>query len=154
MPTRRTPAQAAVDQRRRDLAAIHLMAAQLGLDTADADPGSAYRAMLLQHGGNTSAAALDAPARARVLSHLRQAVGVKTPPRDGWHAQKIRTLWADLARLGVLEDPSEAGLSRFVHRMTSLHGVRFLDTRQANLVIESLKSWHKREAAKEPKASA
>lgn len=59
-------------RRRRELAAIHKGAAQLGLDTQDRDPDSVYRTMLRQVGGATSAADLDAAGRRRVLDHLRR----------------------------------------------------------------------------------
>lgn len=57
------------DPRRRDLAAIHIAAKQLGLDD------DAYRAMLQTVAGARSAADLDATGRRAVLNHLRRLIG-------------------------------------------------------------------------------
>lgn len=74
--------------RRRDLAAIHIFAEQLGMDTSDKHPGSEYRQMLLTVGGPTakdkageiSSGNLDHVGRSRVRAHLYQltrARGIK-----------------------------------------------------------------------------
>lgn len=135
-------------RRKRDLAAIHLLAEQVGLDTADKDPSSAYRQMLQAQGGKTSAGDLDERGRARVLAHLRKAAGQAARPRDGWHAELIVKLWRQLADLGALHDPSENGLNAFVASQTGISAPRFLPTQQANRIVETLKSWISREAAK------
>jgi phage gp16-like protein len=68
--------------RRRDLAAIHIAAEQLGLDRAT------YEAMLFtvagptaRRGGKISAAHLDDVGRRRVLEHLRRVGWQRTAPR-------------------------------------------------------------------------
>lgn len=65
--------------RRRDLAAIHIFADQLGMDTTDRNPQSEYRSILFTVGGPTarrgdeiSAAFLDNVGRQRVRAHLYQ----------------------------------------------------------------------------------
>lgn len=146
----RTRPRAHAADRRRDLAAIHAAAAQLGLDTTDASVSSAYRLILKAQAGVTSAADADAAGRRRVLAYLRrQARGTQSPPRDGWQAEKMRTLWTRLAAAGVLHDPSEQGLRAFVASLTGVAALRWLDTRQGNRVIEALKAWCARTAARE-----
>lgn len=146
----RTAAHRPVDpaQRKRDLAAIHLLAQQVGLDTSDKDASSDYRQMLQAQGGVTSAALLDERGRARVLAHLRKAAGQASKPRDGWHADLIRKLWGQLAELGALKDPTEQGLNAFVMSQTGVSSPRFLPTTSSNRIVETLKSWISREAAK------
>lgn len=130
--------------RRRELAAIHATAAQLGLDTSDRDPGCAYRLLLQAQAGVSSAADADAAGRRRVLAYLRRQAGQAAPrevPRDGWQAEKMRTLWARLGAAGALTDPSEQGLLAFTQALTGVAALRWLDTRQGNRVIEALKAW-------------
>lgn len=107
--------------RRRDLAAIHVFAAQLGMDTADKSPSSEYRSMLFTVGGPSarrgeeiSAAFLDHVGRQRVRQHLyqltkargikqkgegRQPAGRPTPPPDRVKmVRKIRAMLYDAGR--------------------------------------------------------
>lgn len=60
------------DARRRELAKIHILAGQLGLDTADANPESEYRSILWTIGRQRSAGDLDQAGRLAVLDHLNQ----------------------------------------------------------------------------------
>jgi hypothetical protein len=83
---------AAPDTRRRELAAIHILAAQLGMDTRDQNPDSEYHSMLYTVGGaaaerkgKRSAGHLDFVGRHRVLDHLHallRARGLKRPRRS------------------------------------------------------------------------
>lgn len=59
------------DRRRRELAAIHIGASQLGMDTADKNVESDYRRMLWSVARVRSAMDLDDAGRKRVLDHLR-----------------------------------------------------------------------------------
>lgn len=61
---------AAPDARRRELAKIHLLAHELGMDTADVNPDSEYRAILFSIGRVRSAGDLDQAGRLAVLDHL------------------------------------------------------------------------------------
>jgi len=58
--------------RNRELAAIHIGAQQLGMDTSDKNPSSEYRSMLWTHGRVYSAADLDHAGRKAVIEHLRK----------------------------------------------------------------------------------
>lgn len=143
---------AAIDQaadRRRKLAAIHAAAAKLGLDTADKSPGSAYRTILQAQGGVTSAADLDADGRRKVLAYLlRQANPTGTPaPKGGWQLAKIEALWRELGATGALRDPSPTGLADFVQARQGVSSPLWLNTQQANHVVEALKAWKARALA-------
>lgn len=138
--------------RRAHIAAIHASANKLGMDTADKNPASEYRTMLQAVGGKTSTTEMDDDALARVVKHLMRTLNPnagRAKPKDGWHAQKIRDLWAELGQLGVLNDPSEQGLSRFVEGQTRVAALRFLTSHQANRITEALKAWIARQKAKQ-----
>lgn len=133
------------DDRSREIAAIHIMATQLGLDTADKSEASDYRTMLRERGGAASASKLSPQGRKRVLAHLRSCVGPAKRPPGGWQADKIRKLWQQLGAAGVLRDPSERALNEWVQSMLGVSSPNFLNTHQANRVVEALKAWCKRQ---------
>lgn len=152
-PARQRTAPA--DQRRRDLAAIHAAAAKLGLDTADKSPGSTYRTIVATAGaeGTCSAAGLSPAGRRRVLVYLlRQANPESNAHPDGWQAGKITRLWAELAAMGALDDPTPRGLGRFLAATAGVEALRFLTAASGSRVIEALKAW--RERAARAKATA
>ncbi|MFN3302780.1 MAG: phage protein GemA/Gp16 family protein [Roseateles sp.] len=137
--------------RRRHIAAIHAAATQLGMDTADKNPASDYRTMLQAVGGASSTTAMDEAALARVVKHLMRTLnpgGSQAKPKDGWHAEKMRKLWAELGKLGALRDPSDEGLRQFVQAQVGVSALRFLNTAQGNRIVETLKAWAARERAK------
>lgn len=141
----------AASDRRRELSAIHAAAAQLGMDTSDPSPGSEYRALLARLAdGKTSAADLDARQRQAVIRELQHLLGRRGQrPADGWHAEHIRRLWAQLGQAGALDDPSERGLMKFVKNQVGRDALRFLSTREGNRIVEALKAWlarHQRKA--------
>jgi phage gp16-like protein len=108
------------DDRRADLARIHILAEQLGMDTMDKHPASEYRSTLFavggptaRHGEEISAGFLDHVGRRRVVAHLAQlarARGIKqkqppigkagrpTPAPD--RAPMVRKIRAMLAEAG------------------------------------------------------
>ena len=139
-----------VSSRTRDLAAIHAAAAKLGLDTADKDPGSAYRTILrVQGGGKASAADMTDAERRHVLAYLIRLQGQpkKKADPDGFQAAKAKALWSELAQTGALKDPTEAGLKAFVKARFGVDSLRFMTALQASQLIEALKGWLARERA-------
>lgn len=132
-------------ERRRKIAAIHAAAAKLGMDTADKNPGSEYRKMLQSIGGETSAADLSADGLRKVLRHLMRAQGLPEQPRGP--AGLIARLWRELHAAGAIDDPSDAAQVTFVKRMTGVEHAKWLDGRQANIVIEALKAMRARAQA-------
>lgn len=150
MPAYRLNTADRAAMRKRDLASIHKLAAQLHLDTADSSPASEYRSLLKQVGGESSAADLSAQGRLAVIGHLarlvRQAGGGQ---RSMSPRQFIELLWQQLGAAGKLDDPTAGGLSKFIHRMTGVHLASGLTAVQAGKVIEALKAWKARGAAAE-----
>jgi phage gp16-like protein len=132
-----------------DLAKIHIAKKALGLDD------DTYRALLQRVGGVDSARDLDASARGRVLAELRRGGWKPKPPRAAAsrvlasepQARKIRALWLALFEAGAVRDPSETALAHYVRRQTGVERLQWLDTRQANRAIESLKGWAARVGA-------
>lgn len=147
MPARRSAAE--IDaQRRRDLAAIHKMAAQLGMDTSDRNPQCEYRAMLHSVGGASSAADLTPDGRDRVRMHLLRCIHGRK--RSMSQREFIELLWLQLGQAGKLDDPTPGGLAKFLHGMHGVHLASGLTTAQANRTIEALKAWKARGAAARP----
>ncbi|MDO9093375.1 MAG: regulatory protein GemA [Rubrivivax sp.] len=138
--------------RRRSIAAIHAAASNLGLDTADKNPGSPYRTILrVQGGGKVSSSDMSDAERKRVLAYLlRQSNrGKVAVHKDGWQVAKIEALWADLGTAGALRDPTPAGLQAFIFSRFKVNAARWLTAVQASQVIEALKAWKARGAAAE-----
>ena len=64
--------------------------------------------------------------------------------------EKIKWLWRKLGEAGALHDGGNAALLAFVARTTGMGvaDVKFLPVAQASVVIEALKSWLNRAAAR------
>ncbi|MCI4155128.1 regulatory protein GemA [Dickeya dianthicola] len=63
---------------------------------------------------------------------------------DHPQSKKIRSLWLEMADMGIVRDRSEAALAAFVKRETGVDGLRWLGTEDASSVIEKLKKWQRR----------
>ncbi len=118
--------------RRRDLAKIHLGAAQLGMDEAD------YRAMLLRVTGQDSSANLDAGQRRAVLDELRRlgwrprARGRTTPSGDRQPlAEKIQAMLRASGRPPAYAD----GMAR---RMYGIERYEWCDPTQLRGIVAAL----------------
>lgn len=131
--------------RARDLAAIHTLAAQLHMDTADKSPQSEYRTMLQHVGGATSASTMSDEGRRKVIAHLARLANPRGLGRGSLTpAQFIELLWQQLGDAGKLSDPGPGGLSKFIYSQTRVHLPSALDGRQAARIIEALKAWRSR----------
>jgi len=144
--------------RSMDLAKIHIAAEQLGLRRPGDD--STYRDMLWSIGRVRSAKDLDAGGREAVLRHLRSCGFVDRPStkstttgayKRGTKAALIRWLWTELSNAGLVNDPSDRALRRYVGQHAGLEGPalderapQHLDGREADQVIEQLKRWLRR----------
>lgn len=127
------------DRRQRELAIIHIAVSELGIDD------DSYRQILYQVGKVDSSADLDAAGRSKLIHRLRQ-LGWKPKTRQKVTARqpqdrKIRALWLDLAKRGIVRDRSENALATYVKRQTGVERLEWLDGRQAERVIEALKKW-------------
>lgn len=147
----------AAPARTRDLRAIHATVRKLGLDDA------AYRTMLREVAGAESAAQLDQGGRTKVLRHLAElerkhrirtkVLSPRTRDKDpGTHVpvDKIRALWIDMHKAGIVKNGSEEALLAFIRRLCpTVQRIEWLLAAQAKTVIEALKQWRKRAEAKE-----
>ncbi|NMX60234.1 regulatory protein GemA [Pseudomonas sp. WS 5079] len=132
---------------------IHVARRELRMDA------DTYRLMLAGMkglDGATSTADLNVPNLLKVLEQLKQKgfkprpnKAGKRPPAGDEQSKKIRSLWLTLHDLGVVRDPSEAALAKFVLGMTRVSALQWLNTAQASRVIENLKQWHNRVTNKE-----
>lgn len=140
------------EYRKKQLAVIHIWKQQMKLGDED------YRDVLESITGKRSAGELDRagidavitwfqdrgcayPQNRKKYSPVSRSQPVKT------QVSKIRALWIEMGKAGIVADPSESALNAFVKRMTKIDKVDWLNRkpRQANIVIEGLKSWAKRE---------
>lgn len=128
-------------QRTRELAQIHIAIKQLGMSEDD------HRALLSSVCGVTSAGDLDDAGRRAYLAHLKK-LGFRPVRRAGERTQaddaqsrKIRALWLTLHTLGAVRNPSESALAAYVERTTRVAALQWLNARQTETVIESLKKW-------------
>ncbi|MGP8484701.1 gp16 family protein [Paraburkholderia fungorum] len=128
-------------QRTRELAQIHIAIKQIGMSEDD------HRALLSSVCGVTSAGELDDAGRRAYLAHLKK-LGFKPVRRAGERTQaddaqsrKIRAIWLTLHALGAVRNPSESALAAYVQRTTRVAALQWLNARQTETVIESLKKW-------------
>lgn len=98
--------------------------------------------------GATSTADLSVPKLEKVLEQLK-AKGFKVRPKGKGkrpqaadpQSKKIRSLWLNLRDQGAIRDASEDALVKFVHNLTGVEALQWLNGEQASQVIESLKQW-------------
>lgn len=149
------------DERKRLIRLVHVGKRQLGLDE------DTYRVILQAQTGKESCAAMDGHDLNRVLRRFRELgfapsskgkgkgkgqskkLSPKTRHRR-YHTQadKIRALWIECYQVGAVSDRFEGALNQFVHRMTGVEQVDWLDdrvpTQEINKVVEALKAMKQR----------
>ncbi|MFP4131286.1 MAG: gp16 family protein [Thiohalospira sp.] len=136
------------DQRRRELAAIHTAARELGLDE------DAYRDLLEGQTGQRSAGQLDAAMRQKVLERMKALgwnpqPGRRRPnPARGRRRQldKIEALLADIARLQGRPVPWQYA-DAIAARVCGVDRVEWVATRDLNKIIAALTYQQRRLAA-------
>jgi phage gp16-like protein len=111
----------------------------------------AYRGILRQITGKESAADLSPIELGAVLEKMAR-LGFASPRTlaseggpGGPQQRKAQALWHDLGEMGVLDDPSEAGLRKFARRLIGLEAIQWADAHELNKLIEALKGWRNRE---------
>jgi len=160
--------------RNKDLAAIHVLATQLGMDVSDKHAASEYRATLYaaggpaaRRGGEISARFLDHVGRQRVIEHLAALVRargikrdtplhVKPDPEWDWVNQasedKRKMLWKirALVRAAGIEPGKQKtyveGVSRQMFRIERLE---LCAPTQLHKIVAALNEDARRRAAKE-----
>ncbi|SDH93678.1 regulatory protein GemA [Roseospirillum parvum] len=115
-----------------------------------------YRALLEGRYGVESLTQLSGGQLVDLVEHLRSLgfkpakrpparAGTRRPLADGDEARKVRALWLSLYHLGVVRDPSETALERFLERQSGGRGkgvpkLQWMRSAQALKVIEALKA--------------
>lgn len=127
---------------------IKMAQRKLGLDD------DTYRDFLASVTGKRSTTAMSPKERWRVvealkakgarLEHSRHVEGMlhkDATQDDSPQSRLVRHLWLKLKGYGVLRDPSEWALLAYVERITGVKRLEWLNQRQINKVIETLKEW-------------
>jgi Protein of unknown function (DUF1018) len=140
--------------------AIHTVKTKMAMLDGD------YRALLreltkspMHREGLDSCSAMNPVQLAKVRLHfdgLANKMGVarakspKPPNNDNFQVSKIKSLWTELGQLGALKDISDKGLCQFAKNQSAsaASDIRFLTIKERSNIIESLKSWIRREEAK------
>ncbi len=122
----------------RQIAMIHTLAKQAGLDE------ECRRDVMESAAGKRSAADLTAAEASVVIERLK--VASTAPEIDGPYGKKLRALWISGWHLGVVHDRTDKAMLSFVERQTGIERTRWLraaaDARKA---VEALKIWLARE---------
>ena len=139
----------ATDSRQALIRVVHVAKRELGLDE------EAYRDVLQSATGKRSTSDMAEFELRRLLDHLktcgfkvksaRKSARKHDVPMDQHEqSRKIRALWLQLADMGIIRDPSEAALCRWIKRETGVEALAWLDGDQASHSIEKLKKWNQR----------
>lgn len=124
------------DQRRADLAKIHIAAKQLGMDPADKDPKSTYRTMLWTLGRVRSSAELDHAGRARVLDHLKgRGFKARMPRKPTPAGDKEALLGKIRALLGERPEAYADGMAR---HMFTVERITWCTPEQLRKIVAAL----------------
>lgn len=132
-------------QRRVELAKIHIGKAQLRLDD------DTYRALLLSIGNVTSAADLDARGRERVLAHMKARGATFVRGRRARPPAHKRALMAKVRALLANDQRPDAYADAMAKRMFGIARLEWLDTDQLRSVVAALTYDARRRARKEQK---
>jgi len=121
---------------------IHIAKTQLNLDD------DTYRKLLLTVTKKNSTKDMTIWELEKVLDNLKsKGFKVKSSKKAGRITatepihQKIRSLWIELANAGAVKNRSEKAINAYVKRITGIEVMDWLNTKQAIIVIESLKGW-------------
>jgi phage gp16-like protein len=136
---------------------IHIGKRQLELDDDD------YRALLTGSVGKSSCSDMNVHQLDQVLSRMKlmgfkpRSTKNKSPKSSqkkyNTQVDKIRALWIDMHKSGIVEDGGEAALNLWIMRITSKRNggagvskVQWLEAEStlATVALESLKQWYKR----------
>lgn len=126
--------------RRTLLAQIHMAKKALALQD------DSYRAVLARITGQESARLIDDIGLVRVVAEFRRLGWKDKPFRPGSKKPHVRKVWAVWGSMkAILRDPSADGLRGYVKRMAGVDDPEWLTGEQANVVVEGLKAWKRRE---------
>lgn len=125
---------------------IHVAKTKLGLDD------DVYRDILSSTTGKNSSKELNLAQLEAVLDRLKQLgfeveskdkTGVKNLADDK-QSKLIRHLWLQLHEAGAVKNGSEQALAKFVENRVHVSALQFLSSKNADMIINHLRSWCKR----------
>ena len=131
-------------ERQRLIRLVHVAQRALKLDK------ETYRAALLTvtGGKKDSCSSMSAEELQLALDHFKRfGFKVRLKPRPSRPvdteatSKKIRALWLLLRDLGAVSNPSEEALAAYVKRITGIEALQWIDDRQAERTIETMKMW-------------
>jgi phage gp16-like protein len=135
------------NERRKDLATIHMAATQLGMDTVDKNESSAYRSMLWAVAREHSSAALDFAGRRKVIDHLKACGWKPTAAKNTGKPTNVKPeLQPMMGKIGALLADMRLPWSyaaAIAKRMTAAQGkgierLEWLDAAQLHGVVTAL----------------
>lgn len=132
------------DPRKRDLARIHVLRADVGLSEDE------YRDLLGNlFDGRRSSTELDAAQRGRLIQHLAVLQRQFAKPRPALppltlRQKKMFSLWQQLADKNLVRERGMAALKAWAKRQSHVDRWEWLNSHQEDTLIESLKRWLKR----------
>jgi len=148
-----------MNQRNRLIQIIHVAKRELALED------DVYRVLLESATSKVSCSKMNIKELEQVLDVLeskgfkRQGNGNKKPfkkrlsPKSGKSKNtvidKARSIWITMAQHGFVKDRSENALDKYTQRILKKHKdkvdcIAWCDEWQAGLIVEALKSWHRR----------
>lgn len=129
-----------------------------GLRKALRMPEADYRDLLEVRTGKRSSTDLSEREAETLIGELKSIAGQPqrgAMPLTGPFAPKLRALWLSAWNLGIVRDPSDGALLRFVERQTGIPNTRFLiNVQDARKAVEALKDWIARKGGVEWPTSA
>jgi len=124
---------------------IHVAKRELQMDE------ETYRQLLNTYSGVESLREMDIKQLNQILDAMKKiGFKVRTQKKEKLTAtddqsKKIRSLWLEMADAGFIRDRSERAINVYVHRITGVSRLDWLNTSAASRVIETLKKWQARE---------
>lgn len=124
---------------------IHVAKRELQMDE------ETYRQLLNTYSGVDSLREMDVKQLNQILDAMKKiGFKVRTQKKEKLTAtdeqsRKIRSLWLEMADAGFIRDRTERAINVYVHRITGVSRLDWLNTSAASRVIETLKRWQSRE---------
>ncbi len=78
----------------------------------------------------------------------KRGKGKSSPRYNDPQQRKVVAIWITMAKAGMVRNSADAALQKYVKKMTGKDNLKWCDTKDMNLLIESLKSWSAREEGK------
>lgn len=124
---------------------IHVAKRELCMDE------DTYRQLLNTYAGVESTRDMDTKQLNQILDAMKNiGFKIRTHKKEKLTAtddqsRKIRSLWLEMTEEGFIHDRTERAINVYVHRITGVSRLDWLNSSAASRVIETLKKWQARE---------